>query len=355
MVPAHLIGGEKAEIPTGGGYVNSAGTGSFLADANGFTFTGTVTMPTLSWVGPLDLTVAATGTEQALNSDLTMNHATAVGIGVDATAVQLTTARTGGYLAAFRSATTSLAGDLNSVKYYDYVAGPPTDGGGTVLHVAFGILGTGHDVLIDCSSAATGENDVVIPDDLASAFEIREAANTYLVCVTTNGSESVSIPKPLKVDGIRSYSGTTGTLLVNMTDNLADGFSVQEAANKYLTFVTTNGSEAVNVFKPLLIGARQSSPITGVQSIADNGTITLPTTGTNALVATSSGANKTGIILTVGVVDGQVITLINNSANSLTFAAAGTSNVADGTGAVLSALTAMRLTWDATSARWYHG
>lgn len=250
MVPSHLVGGQKAEIPTGAGYVNSAGTGSFLADANGFTFTGTVTMPTLSWVGPLDLTVAATTTEQALNSDLTMNNATTVGVGVDATAVQATTARTSGYMASFRSATTSLAGDLNSVKYYDYLAGAPTDGGGAAVHVAYGILGTGHDILIDCSSAANGENDVLLPDNVASAFEFREGANTYMTFVTTNSGESVNIVKPLKVDGIRSFSGTTGTLLVNMTDNLADGFSVQEAATKYMTFVTTDGSEVVNVFKP---------------------------------------------------------------------------------------------------------
>lgn len=51
MVPSHLVGGQKAEIPTGAGYVNSAGTGSFLADDNGFTYTGTITIPTLAVSG----------------------------------------------------------------------------------------------------------------------------------------------------------------------------------------------------------------------------------------------------------------------------------------------------------------
>jgi hypothetical protein len=224
---------------SGYGLSNGTGTVTFVLGTSGFTYTGS-----------LDLAVTATAADQAINADLSMNSATAIGVGVDATAVQLTTARTAGYLAGVRSATTSLAGDLNSVKYYDYLAGAPTDGGGTVLHVAYGILGTGHDILIDCSSAANGENDVLLPDNVASAFEFREGANTYMTFVTTNSGESVNIIKPLKVDGIRSFSGTTGTLLVNMTDNLADGFSVQEASTKYMTFVTTDGSEVVNVFKP---------------------------------------------------------------------------------------------------------
>lgn len=300
MVPSFLVGGQKAEVPTGYGFVNSAGTGSLLADANGWTFTGLITGVDIDITGSLDLAITATATDQLLNADLSMNSATGIGVGVDATAIQATTARTANYMAAFRGATTSLAGDLNSVKYYDYLAGTPTDGGGAVVHVAYGAL-TGHDVLIDCSDAATGQNVISIPDNLAIALTVKEATNTYL------------------------------------------------------TFITTNLAEAVQVGKRLSIAAPMSSPVTGVQSIADNGTIALPTTGTNALVATSSAANKTGVILTAGIADGQVITLINNSANSLTFAAAGTSNVADGTSAHLAALTAMRLTWDSTSSRWYRG
>ncbi len=96
-----------------------------------------------------------------------------------------------------------------------------------------------------------------------------------------------------------------------------------------------------------------SSPVAVSQAIDTAGTITLPTGGINQLVATSSAANKTGVILTAGRHDGEEIRLINTSANSLTFAAAGTSNVADGTGSVLAALTAMKMTWEAGAARWF--
>lgn len=190
MVPSFLVGGQKAEVPTGYGFVNSAGTGSLLADANGWTFTGLITGVDIDITGSLDLAITATAADQVLNTDLSMNHATAIGVGVDATAVQLTTARTGGYMAAFRSATTSLAGDLNSVKYYDYLAGTPTDGGGAALHVAFAVL-SGHDRLIDCTDSATGTNDIAVPSNVADAINFTNGTLTYWTLKTTTASPGI--------------------------------------------------------------------------------------------------------------------------------------------------------------------
>jgi hypothetical protein len=59
------------------------------------------------------------------------------------------------------------------------------------------------------------------------------------------------------------------------------------------------------------------------------------------------------MVLDPGTADGQTICIINTSPNSITFAAAGTSNVADGVSAVIPALRAMIFTWSATTARWY--
>ena len=95
------------------------------------------------------------------------------------------------------------------------------------------------------------------------------------------------------------------------------------------------------------------SVVTAAQTIATGNTITLPTTGKTKLL-TNAGA-ATGVILAAGRHDGEEITLINNAAASITFAASGTSRVADGTSAVIAALTRMDLVWDATSALWYHG
>lgn len=140
-------------------------------------------------------TFTRTGVGAALDATMSLNHATNAGQGIASHAVQLTTARTSGTLAAVQAKTTSLAGDAGGT-YADFSALAPTDGGGTNTHVAL-LVGAGHDVLIDASAAATGESDIVIGDNLASAFEIREAANVYLTVVTTNDVEKLAVKKIL--------------------------------------------------------------------------------------------------------------------------------------------------------------
>jgi hypothetical protein len=253
-----------------------------------------------AWTGTNDFSKTVTGTDELVNADLGINHATQVGVAVDATVVQTTTARTGGYAATFRSSTTSLAGDLNSVPYYDYYALTPTDGGGSAVHVAFAV-GSGHDRALDLSACATGEGVIAVGDNLAIAAAIKEGSNSYLVVTTTDGGEKVTIGQRLALT------------------------------------------------------APMSSPCANSQSIDNSATISLPTGGINQLVATSSAANKTGVILTAGSYDGQQVVLINTSSNSITFAASGTSHVADGTSAVLAALSSMRLVYSNTASLWFHG
>lgn len=103
----------------------------------------------------------------------------------------------------------------------------------------------------------------------------------------------------------------------------------------------------------LSLGGAVDSPMTSAQDIATGGTITLPTTGMNKALDATAGA-ATGAILTAGTVAGQFVILHNKHAsNSITFAAAGTSNVADGTGCAIPALKAKAFTWDATASRWF--
>lgn len=103
----------------------------------------------------------------------------------------------------------------------------------------------------------------------------------------------------------------------------------------------------------LNLAAPVKSPVAAVQNLATGNTITLPTAGTTKRLSASGGA-VTGIILAAGVADGQILILFNiEASNTITFAAAGTSNVADGASAVIGALRALVLVWDATSSRWY--
>lgn len=120
-----------------------------------------------------------------------------------------------------------------------------------------------------------------------------------------------------------------------------------------LTTGAAGGGGSSTVGK-ISLASPTSSPVATVQVIANGSTITLPTGGTNQLITSSAGA-VTGILMTAGRFDGETVTLIKTDAGSATFAAVGTSLVADGVSAIIAANTRMTLVYDAGSAKWYHG
>ena len=172
-----------------------------------------------AWTGTNDHSKSVTGTDELINSDLSINHATQVGVAVDATATQLTTARTGGSVAAFRGKTTSLAGDLNSVKYNTFEAAAPTDGGGTVLHQVLA-QAAGYDVLIDLTQISSGEGDIVLKDNIADALTIREGANVYMTFVTSDGVEAINVFKAFTSTALGTFVGLTCTSTFTQSANI---------------------------------------------------------------------------------------------------------------------------------------
>jgi len=189
--------------------------------ATGNMVLGNAAADTVTVTGHVDIDSARTTAGSGLDIDGTINSASAAFSGLDITSVQLTTARTSGTVNGVKVATTSLAGDSNSVVYADYRAAAPTDGGGTVVHAAL-VVEAGHDVAIDLSAAATGESDIVIGDNLADALNIREAANSYLQIITTNSEERVVFGKRAALAGATITMGnadvtlTTSTLIGNV-------------------------------------------------------------------------------------------------------------------------------------------
>jgi len=60
-------------------------------------------------------------------------------------------------------------------------------------------------------TGGTGDNEIQIPDDLASALDITEAGNSYLDFVTTDGSELIKAGKDVTITGNYPVEGyTTG-------------------------------------------------------------------------------------------------------------------------------------------------
>lgn len=100
-----------------------------------------------------------------------------------------------------------------------------------------------------------------------------------------------------------------------------------------------------------LIGSQASIPAAAVVPVT-GGTITAPTYSSTLLV--SPAAVVTGVVMAPGTQDGQMLTLMNTTGNTITFAAAGTSNVADGTLAQVPANRSFYLEWSAAAGLWFH-
>jgi len=81
---------------------------------------------------------------------------------------------------------------------------------------------------------------------------------------------------------------------------------------------------------------------------------TITTAGTGVSRVTTTG-NVTGVILQAGTFGGQVVTVVNESSNTLTFnTTPATSHVADSaTQPAIGALTARQFVWDSSTTLWY--
>lgn len=123
-------------------------------------------------------------------------------------------------------------------------------------------------------------------------------------------------------------------------------FTVSDGLNTYLNVDTVN--KVVQISNAQMATAQSATaPDPGA-----NGTIATAGVG---VARVSPAAARTGIILAAGTTPGQEIWVVNEAtgANSLTFAASGTSNVADGAGAALAGLTARKFVWDSVQSLWY--
>jgi hypothetical protein len=228
--------------------------GDNLADA--FTFrTSALNFLTLSTTTATPgiaetFTQSATGTTHSITG--TFSNATSTSTVIAATVTQATNDRTGGVAAAFKATLNGMAADTSGGTYaaLDAVATPNGSGLFTVIRADAGWTS-----FADLSSMATGEADVIVGDNLASAFEIREGTNTYLKVVTTNSSESVAVEQRLTTtDGVSSgtariIGGQAQTIIadVSHTDPAGAGDAAETVIQTY-TIPANTIKASTNIF-----------------------------------------------------------------------------------------------------------
>jgi hypothetical protein len=91
----------------------------------------------------------------------------------------------------------------------------------------------------------------------------------------------------------------------------------------------------------------------GVQALSASGTIKTATDGLFGLIPVTETGNVASMILEPPTRGNSQVTIVNRSNFTITFAASGTSHVADGVADVIAGLTARTYTYDTGTSLWY--
>lgn len=139
-------------------------------------------------------------------------------------------------------------------------------------------------------------------------------------------------------DGLNDYFNVN---TLNQRVELPNGAALRMFSDAYVTTTLQLANGTLNLAQSATAPA-----------IANAGTIT--TAGVGVARVSPAGA-VTGVILQAGTVGGQLVLVINEatSANSITMAASGTSNVADGTSDVIAGGIARLFVYDSSTNLWY--
>ena len=163
-----------------------------------------------------------------------------------------------------------------------------------------------------------------------------------------SGQISTFTSRPTAITEIQNFSQDNDSRIT--MHSFASG--AHGSFNVYLTVeAADDGANGTGIFisgAPLFLG--QSS---AAAAVANNGTIT--TTRVSSVARVSPAGAVTGIILQAGTSAGQTCLVVNEAvaANTVTFAASGTSNVADGTSSVIAGLNARLFVWDSGVNLWF--
>lgn len=173
-------------------------------------------------------------------------------------------------------------------------------------------------------------------------------ANLNCIISSNSGNNNGGISPGTQLWGYQAAGTQNNTLILGNTVTGASGLFNYVSGGGYV-IMDTNSVQLGGV-------AQFTSPAPqltagSVQPLSNNSTITLNFPYSGVLPVSETG-NVTGIILAAGV-SGLTVTIVNRSAFTITFAASGTSHVADGASDVIPALTARTFTYDSGTSLWY--
>lgn len=158
--------------------------------------------------------------------------------------------------------------------------------------------------------------------------------------VITDGGSISSDNANFTTDG----AGNVSAKIVTMTRLSSDAAGI-----------TSDGAGNLTINGNAKFGQLQMSQATGtVQTLASTNTINIPAGVSSVRVTTAAAV--TGIIIPAATGSpGAILNVIHEgaAANTITFAAAGTSNVADGTSDVITGPSAATFIWDNNTSLWY--
>jgi hypothetical protein len=188
---------------------------------------------------------------------------------------------------------------------------------------------------------------------LIAAASIRAGAATDLDAKLWDGTTVLATAEGYN-GGSTSVGEVTVSAIVTPSTSTTYKMSAatQQANSTMQATMATNAAGTLNATWIIAVPIFGYSQSTTAPALATSGTIT--TSGVTTARVSPAGA-VTGVILQAGTYAGQPITVINEAVatNSVTFAASGTSNVADGVSSVIPGLRANSFTWDSSVSLWF--
>jgi hypothetical protein len=188
------------------------------------------------------------------------------------------------------------------------------------------------------------------------------ATTTFMAVLTLTGTSPGGHPSPSnswiinsRLDiGVEMVGSLGSTIFLASGSNLISSCYGVIDFSQGAAFANSNANGNFQFTGPVsgdtsLVSSRfdgtfsQGVIVTGATLAANNG----------GVLRVGSAANITGLIMPLGLHSGQQCLVMNVTAFTMTFAASGTSNVADGAADVIAASTARGFVWDSTENLWF--